>query len=76
MFLWHTCRNTLIHVMSHTKSDFPPLQHIQSRGFCIAAGALLGIGAQMFWICQGSIMISYPVEAEKGKAIAIFWVIL
>ncbi|KAI9285215.1 hypothetical protein BC943DRAFT_306137 [Umbelopsis sp. AD052] len=49
--------------------------HIESRGFCIAAGALLGVGAQMFWICQGSIMISYPVEADKGKAIALFWVI-
>ncbi|KAG2175373.1 hypothetical protein INT43_001020 [Umbelopsis isabellina] len=49
--------------------------HIASRVFCILAGALLGIGAQMFWIAQGSIMTSYPVESEKGRAIAIFWVI-
>ncbi|KAJ2958795.1 hypothetical protein NQZ79_g5635 [Umbelopsis isabellina] len=49
--------------------------HIASRVFCIFAGALLGIGAQMFWIAQGSIMTSYPVESEKGRAIAIFWVI-
>lgn len=62
--------------MSYTEADFPPLQHIRSSGFCIAAGALLGIGAQMFWICQGSIMTSYPVEEDKGKAIALFWVIL
>ncbi|ORX54924.1 MFS general substrate transporter [Hesseltinella vesiculosa] len=50
-------------------------KHIESAAFVIAAGAILGIGAQLFWICQGSIMTSYPLEAEKGTAIAVFWVI-
>ncbi|RCI09237.1 hypothetical protein L249_1407 [Ophiocordyceps polyrhachis-furcata BCC 54312] len=43
--------------------------------FVIASGALLGIGASLLWIVQGTIMTSYVDESRKGRAIAIFWVI-
>ncbi|KAJ2135611.1 hypothetical protein IW136_004208, partial [Coemansia sp. RSA 678] len=43
--------------------------------FTIAAGALLGIGAGILWAAQGMIMVSYPREEEKGKYIAVFWII-
>ncbi|KAJ2317098.1 hypothetical protein H4S02_004159 [Coemansia sp. RSA 2611] len=43
--------------------------------FTIAAGAVLGIGAGILWTAQGVIMVSYPSENEKGKFIALFFVI-
>ncbi|KAJ2660743.1 hypothetical protein IW148_003660 [Coemansia sp. RSA 1199] len=43
--------------------------------FTIAAGALLGIGAGILWAAQGMIIVSYPREEEKGKYIAVFWII-
>ncbi|KAJ2784517.1 hypothetical protein H4R18_001057 [Coemansia javaensis] len=43
--------------------------------FTIASGALLGAGAGILWAAQGTIMTSYPREEEKGRFIAIFWVI-
>ncbi|KAI8064763.1 major facilitator superfamily domain-containing protein [Gongronella butleri] len=45
----------------------------QNGGFVIAAGAILGCCAAVFWSSQGTIMMSYPDEKNKGKAIAIFW---
>ncbi|KAI8319179.1 hypothetical protein GQ54DRAFT_299545 [Martensiomyces pterosporus] len=51
------------------------LNHTGKGSFTIAAGALLGIGAGILWAAQGMIMVSYPREEEKGKYIAIFWVI-
>ncbi|KAI0819382.1 MFS general substrate transporter [Trametes gibbosa] len=50
----------------------------QVRGtgwFVIFAGALEGISAALLWSAQGSIMMSYPLEKDKGKAFAIFWAI-
>ncbi|GBE89260.1 MFS general substrate transporter [Sparassis latifolia] len=43
--------------------------------FLIFAGALLGISAALLWSAQGSIMMSYPLEKDKGKAFGIFWAI-
>ncbi|KAI8388478.1 major facilitator superfamily domain-containing protein [Radiomyces spectabilis] len=45
----------------------------QVSGFVIAAGAILGCCAGVFWSAQGSIMMSYPEEKNKGKYVAIFW---
>ncbi|KAI8880879.1 MFS general substrate transporter [Backusella circina FSU 941] len=45
----------------------------QVGGFVIAAGAILGCCAGVFWSAQGSIMMSYPEEKNKGKYVAIFW---
>nr|KMM68342.1 DUF895 domain-containing protein [Coccidioides posadasii RMSCC 3488] len=44
-------------------------------GFVIAAGAILGIGASFLWVAQGAIMTSYVSESQKGRAIAVFWII-
>ncbi|KZT07911.1 MFS general substrate transporter [Laetiporus sulphureus 93-53] len=43
--------------------------------FLIFAGALLGISAALLWSAQGSIMMSYPLEKDKGKAFSVFWAI-
>ncbi|KAG4437555.1 hypothetical protein IFR05_006942 [Cadophora sp. M221] len=43
--------------------------------FNIVAGALLGICAGLLWTAQGTIMISYPHENEKGRYFAWFWAI-
>ncbi|GAA5815303.1 hypothetical protein MFLAVUS_008809 [Mucor flavus] len=45
----------------------------QVSGFVIAAGAILGCLAALFWSAQGAIMMSYPEEKNKGKFVAIFW---
>lgn len=39
----------------------------------VAAGAILGCLAAIFWSAQGAIMMSYPEEKDKGKFVAIFW---
>ncbi|PIA13480.1 MFS general substrate transporter [Coemansia reversa NRRL 1564] len=51
------------------------LNHTGNGAFTIAAGAILGMGAGVMWAAQGMIMVSYPREEEKGKYIAVFWVI-
>ncbi|KAI0366073.1 MFS general substrate transporter [Pilatotrama ljubarskyi] len=43
--------------------------------FVILAGAILGVSAALLWSAQGSIMMSYPLEKDKGKAFAVFWAI-
>lgn len=45
----------------------------QVSGFVIAAGAILGCCASFYWSAQGSVMMSYPQEKDKGKYVAIFW---
>ena len=47
--------------------------HPNASGFNIAAGAILGVCAGMLWTAQGSLMLAYPTESQKGKFIAIFW---
>jgi len=47
--------------------------HHNVFGFNIFAGAFLGICAGLLWTAQGTIMVSYPMEAHKGKYFAIFW---
>ncbi|KAE8354360.1 major facilitator superfamily domain-containing protein [Aspergillus coremiiformis] len=43
--------------------------------FVIASGAILGIGASFLWVAQGAIMTTYVPESQKGRAIAVFWII-
>jgi MFS family permease len=50
-------------------------EHADVTGFNIFAGALLGVCAGLLWTAQGTIMLSYPGEAEKGKYFAWFWAI-
>lgn len=47
--------------------------HPDAGGFVIGAGAILGITAAFLWTAQGSLMLSYPTEAQKGIFISIFW---
>lgn len=47
--------------------------HPNAGGFVIGAGAVLGICAGLLWTAQGSLMLAYPTEGQKGQFIAIFW---
>ncbi|KAJ2488777.1 hypothetical protein IWW37_004530 [Coemansia sp. RSA 2050] len=51
------------------------LNNTGNGAFTIAAGGILGVGAGILWAAQGMIMVSYPREEEKGKYIAVFWII-
>ncbi|KAH9980620.1 MFS general substrate transporter [Russula compacta] len=46
-----------------------------TRWFPIFAGGVLGVSAALLWSAQGSIMMSYPLEKDKGKAFGVFWAI-
>src|SRR5260221_12677453 len=49
--------------------------HHSAGGFVIAAGAILGVCAGLLWAAQGSLILSYPTEIQKGRFISIFWAI-
>ncbi|KAI0695041.1 MFS general substrate transporter [Cytidiella melzeri] len=51
------------------------LQAQGTRWFLIFSGAVLGFTAALLWSAQGAIMMSYPLEKDKGKAFGIFWAI-
>ena len=44
-----------------------------TRWFLILAGGILGFSAALFWSAQGAIMMSYPMEKDKGRAFTLFW---
>ncbi|KAH9035631.1 MFS general substrate transporter [Lactarius pseudohatsudake] len=46
-----------------------------TRWFVIFAGGVLGVSAALLWSAQGAIMLSYPLEKDKGKAFGVFWAI-
>lgn len=56
-------------------ASFLSYSHNQNKGFVIFAGAFLGVCAGLLWTAQGSIMMSYPPEASKGRYISWFWII-
>ena len=56
-------------------ASFLCYNHTANRGFNVFAGALLGFCAALLWTAQGAIMMSYPREVNKGKYIAVFWII-
>ena len=58
----------LLYAISLLASDYANVQ-----GFNIFAGALLGVCAGLLWTAQGTIMLSYPGENEKGNFFAWFW---
>jgi sugar phosphate permease len=49
--------------------------HPNAKGFVIAAGAILGICAGLLWTAQGSLMMAYPTEGQKGRFVGVFWTI-
>ena len=58
---------------AHAVLDSYQTQH--TSWFLILAGAILGITAALLWSAQGSIMMAYPLEKDKGKSFAVFWAI-
>lgn len=46
-----------------------------TRWFLILAGGLLGCTAALLWAAQGAIMMSYPMEKDKGRSFSLFWVL-
>ncbi|KAH7885030.1 major facilitator superfamily domain-containing protein [Phlebopus sp. FC_14] len=49
--------------------------HPGAYDFVVTAGAILGVCAALLWTAQGSLMMAYPTEAQKGVFIGIFWAI-
>ncbi|KIJ70444.1 hypothetical protein HYDPIDRAFT_105168 [Hydnomerulius pinastri MD-312] len=49
--------------------------HSGAYDFVVVAGALLGICAGLLWTAQGSMMMAYATEAQKGLFVGIFWAI-
>ena len=49
--------------------------HTQNSGFVVFSGFVLGVCAAFLWTAQGAVMMSYPVETQKGKYIAICWLV-
>jgi MFS family permease len=47
--------------------------HPNSGGFVVGAGAILGLCAGLLWTAQGSLMLGYPTEVQKGRYIGVFW---
>lgn len=44
-------------------------------GFLAAVGgAVLGVGAGLFWTAQGTLMIAYATPETRGRFIGLFWV--
>lgn len=64
--------NTLFHGI-HNPFHSAMNIHPNAGGFVIAAGAILGICAGLLWTAQGSLMMAYPTEDQKGKYIGVFW---
>lgn len=56
-------------------ASFLCYNHTKNEGFVIFAGAFLGLCAGLLWSAQGAIMMSYPLEKDKGKFISWFWMI-
>ncbi|KAG2341025.1 hypothetical protein BDR05DRAFT_977055 [Suillus weaverae] len=49
--------------------------HPDAGAFVVLAGGILGVCAALLWTAQGSLMMAYPTEAQKGMFISIFWTI-
>ncbi|TFK53689.1 MFS general substrate transporter [Heliocybe sulcata] len=49
--------------------------HPGAGAFVVAAGCICGVSAGLLWTAQGSLMLAYPTEAQKGIFIGIFWAI-
>lgn len=50
-------------------------KHTHNYGFNVFAGFLLGCCAGILWCAQGAIMMSYPLEHQKGRFISFFWIV-
>lgn len=58
-------------LISHTHSALNI--HPNAKGFVIGSGAILGLCAGLLWTAQGSLMMAYPTEGQKGIFVGVFW---
>ncbi|KAG8715288.1 hypothetical protein FRC11_004798 [Ceratobasidium sp. 423] len=50
------------------------LTQVVMLGFvCFMGPAILGLCAGLLWAAQGSLMLAYPTESNKGLYISVFW---
>ncbi|KIK52130.1 hypothetical protein GYMLUDRAFT_50081 [Collybiopsis luxurians FD-317 M1] len=49
--------------------------HPKAGGFVVASGVIQGACSGLLWSAEGSLMLAYPTESEKGRFIAIFWTV-
>ncbi|KAI5831396.1 MFS general substrate transporter [Schizophyllum commune Tattone D] len=56
-------------------ASFWCFNHTANDGFVMFGGAACGVAAGLFWTAEGTILMSYPLEHQKGRYIAIFWAI-
>lgn len=56
-------------------SSFLVYNYTKNEPYVIFGGAFLGLCAGLLWTAQGSVLMAYPLETQKGKYISIFWVI-
>lgn len=56
-------------------ASFLTYNHTRNDAFVVFAGAITGFSAGCLWCAQGVVIMSYPSEQYKGRAIAIFWAI-
>ncbi|KAG2343340.1 MFS general substrate transporter [Suillus weaverae] len=49
--------------------------HPGAADFVLVAGAVSGVCASLIWTAEGSLMMAYPTEAQKGIFIGYFWAI-
>ncbi|EME85649.1 uncharacterized protein MYCFIDRAFT_41313 [Pseudocercospora fijiensis CIRAD86] len=47
--------------------------HTKNRGFVYLGGATCGISAAFLWTAAGSLVMSLPLEKDKGRYISIFY---
>ena len=53
--------------------EIPGTTSDQYIPMAISASILVGTVAGMFWTAQGALMMSYPLEHQKGTFLSIFW---
>lgn len=56
-------------------SSYICYDYTSNLGYSVFSGALLGACAGILWCAQGTIMMSYPLEKDKGRYISWFWII-
>ena len=67
-----------VHIINKFTRDIPRRVlklHPDTGAFVITSGAVLGFCAALLWTAQGSLMMAYPTESQKGLYIGIFWAI-
>ncbi|GAD92151.1 conserved hypothetical protein [Paecilomyces variotii No. 5] len=54
-------------------ASFWSYNHNKNQGFVYFGGAMCGVAAAFLWTAEGSLIMSLPLEKDKGKYIGIFY---